>query len=306
MKVENISIWIEAFRLRTLPLALSSIFMGSFLAQWKGFFRWDIFLLSVSTTVLLQVLSNLANDYGDSVHGADSTERKGPSRAVQSGRISKTNMKLAMVIFVLLSLISGIFLLLLSFPGQLALIALFLLLGLVAIFAAVNYTAGKRPYGYMGLGDLSVLIFFGIVGVSGTYYLQTGQFELVLLLPSLSCGLLATGVLNINNIRDIESDFKAGKMSIPVRIGRKNAVTYHFLLLISALVCAIAFVSIFYENLWQLLFLFSIPLFFVNARAVNRNTLPADIDPFLKQLALSTLLFVILFGLGLIIQNLPE
>src|SRR5688572_2935213 len=169
----EIKIWLRAFRLRTLPLALSCIAMGGFLAASADAFRWDIFLLCILTTILLQILSNLANDYGDSIHGADSVDRKGPSRAVQSGAVSKSQMQIAVAIFVLLSLISGIALLLVSFGFEWRAIFFFFGLGILCILAAIAYTVGKKPYGYIGLGDLSVLIFFGFVGVMGSYYLFT-------------------------------------------------------------------------------------------------------------------------------------
>ena len=174
-------------------------------------FRWDIFLLCVLTTVFLQILSNLANDYGDSVHGADSIERKGPKRAVQSGAISAQQMKLAVIIFVVLCLASGITLLVVSFGFNWRGILFFFALGLLSILAAIAYTVGRKPYGYAGLGDFSVLIFFGLVGVMGSYYLFTKELSWFQILPALSCGLFSIAVLNINNIRDIESDQKAGK-----------------------------------------------------------------------------------------------
>ena len=155
----NTKAWLQAFRLRTLPLALSSILMGAFLAGSVGAFQWSIFLLCVFTTILLQILSNLANDYGDSIHGADHAERKGPSRAVQSGAISARQMKAAVVLFVFLSLSSGISLLLVSFGLDWNALLFFLGLGILSIAAAIAYTVGKKPYGYAGLGDFSVLIF---------------------------------------------------------------------------------------------------------------------------------------------------
>lgn len=302
MQKERIAIWVEAFRLRTLPLSLSCIFMGSFLAKSNGIFRYDIFFLSVLTTILLQVLSNLANDYGDSIHGADSAERKGPSRAVQTGAITKVSMKRGMTFFASLAFFIGLLLLIVALKANLTLLFIFLGIGVMAIIAAINYTTGKKPYGYMGLGDLAVLIFFGIVGVGGTYFLQTKTIDLQILLPALSCGLLATGVLNINNIRDIESDKAAGKNSIPVRIGRKNAVLYHWMLLLGSVVLASVYTWYNFESYIQLLFLMTLPLLLINAKAVKVHTDASAIDPFLKQLALSTLAFVITFGLGLILS----
>jgi len=303
MEKERIKIWIEAFRLRTLPLALSCIFMGSFLAKSNGIFRYDIFFLSVLTTILLQVLSNLANDYGDSIHGADSAERKGPSRAVQTGAITKVSMKRGMIFFASLAFFIGLLLLIVALKENLALLFIFLGIGVMSILAAINYTTGKKPYGYMGLGDLAVLIFFGVVGVGGTYFLQTKTIDLQIFLPALSCGLLATGVLNINNIRDIESDESAGKNSIPVRIGRKNAVIYHWMLLLGSIVFASIYTWYNFVSYTQLMFLLTLPLLFINAKAVKVHTDANAIDPYLKQLALSTLAFVLTFGLGLILSS---
>lgn len=295
------NVWLKAFRLRTLPLSLSCIAMGGFLAHSAGAFRWDIFLLCVLTTVCLQILSNLANDYGDSIHGADSAERQGPQRVVQSGAVTSAQMLTAVVIFVCLSLISGISLLLLAFGLQWKAILFFLGLGVMSILAAIAYTVGKKPYGYAGLGDLSVLIFFGFVGVLGSHYLFTKSIRVVEALPALSCGLFSIAVLNINNVRDIESDRKAGKYSIPVRIGREKAVVYHWLLLGTGFLCAVAYTIITYASPWQLLFLLTIPLFVMNAIAIHTRP-PQRLDPYLKQMALSTLAFVLLFGTGLILS----
>lgn len=293
--------WIEAFRLRTLPLALSSILMGGGLALWQGSFAWSIFSLSILTTIFLQVLSNLANDYGDSIHGADSQDRKGPSRAVQTGVISLTNMKKAIYVLVVLSLISGISLLYLAFPDSLVYIGVFLAIGLLAIYAAITYTAGKKPYGYAGLGDISVFLFFGIVGVFGSNFLYTKAIDLSLLLPAISCGLLATGVLNVNNIRDIESDQLAGKKSIPVRVGRPAAIVYHFMLLMIAILAAVFFSIQNFVSWAQFVFLIAVPLLVINFIAVKNKTNAMDLDPYLKQLALTTLVFVLLFCTGLMI-----
>lgn len=290
-------VWLKAFRLRTLPLALASIMMGAFLAASQHAFRWDIFFLCVFTTIFLQVLSNLANDYGDSIHGADNADRKGPGRAVQSGVISFQEMKGAIIIFTLLSLSCGISLLFVSFGLNWNAILFFFGLGLLSILAALGYTLGRKPYGYMGLGDFSVLIFFGLVGVLGSYYLFTKQISFYQIFPSLSCGLFSIGVLNINNIRDIESDRLAGKFSIPVRVGKDNAVIYHWCLLIGGLICAVAYTLLNYHSPFQFLFLLSAPLFIRNGVLVQKKK-SLELDPYLKQMALSTLLFVVLFGVG--------
>ncbi|WP_109831356.1 1,4-dihydroxy-2-naphthoate polyprenyltransferase [Reichenbachiella versicolor] len=291
--------WIQAFRLRTLPLSLSCILMGNFLAAWVGRFDCWVGSLTILTTVFLQILSNLANDYGDSIHGADSDHREGPSRAVQTGSITLVQMRKAIYLFAGLSLLSGILLIWIVFQDQIVIALSFLALGLMAIYAAITYTAGNNPYGYVGLGDISVFIFFGLVGVVGSYYMQTKSFNSIILLPAISSGFLATGVLNVNNIRDIESDIKAGKRSIPVRIGRKAAVAYHTILIIGAIITALLFTGLTFTSWAQFLFLLITPLLLKNVVAVRSKTNAMELDPYLKQLAISTLLFVLLFGLGL-------
>ncbi|MEM9340000.1 MAG: 1,4-dihydroxy-2-naphthoate polyprenyltransferase [Bacteroidota bacterium] len=293
----NLKSWIVAARLRTLPLAFSSILVGSSLAVSRVPLDYTITGLTLLTAVLLQVLSNFANDYGDAVSGVDSDVRKGPSRMVQSGEITKEAMKRALITFTLLTLFSGVLLLLFSFRYNWGLILLFLLLGLAAIIASIKYTVGKNPYGYAGFGDVFVYLFFGLVSVGGTYFLQTQTFEWQVILPASSMGLFAVGVLNVNNIRDIESDKLTGKFSIPVRIGKKNAVIYHALLLESGLLLSVLFAFLNFQSGWSLIFLVvAIPLF-LNIRAVRSKPASA-LDPYLKQMALSTLLFSVLFAIG--------
>ena len=292
--------WLSAFRLRTLPLALSCIGMGGFLAAVAGKFDSLIFFLCCLTTIFLQVLSNLANDYGDSIHGADHAARKGPIRSVQSGAISSGQMKNAVIFFVVLSLASGISLLLVSLGWDMKALSLFFGLGIVSIIAAIAYTVGKKPYGYSGLGDIAVLIFFGLVGVMGSLYLFTQRIFWIDILPALSCGFFSIAVLNINNIRDIESDKIAGKFSIPVRIGKKNASRYHWFLLIAGMGSSIVYILLNFQSAIQFMFLLTVPLFIINARAVSSKP-SEELDPYLKQMAVSTLLFVILFGFGMLI-----
>jgi 1,4-dihydroxy-2-naphthoate polyprenyltransferase len=321
--------WISAARPRTLPLALSSILMGSFLAAGSHAFSWTIFILAVLTTTFLQILSNFANDYGDTVSGVDNVERTIATRAVQTGAITRQQMTRAIILMSVLSFITGS---LLIYEGlkdtSTQTIITFFGLGILAIIAAITYTVGKRPYGYMGFGDISVLIFFGWVGVMGTYFLYTHEVNLLMFLPATSCGLFAVGVLNINNIRDIESDIKTGKNSIPVRLGKDKAVIYHWFLLIGGFGCAVIYtivttrvgynsedwemVSMNYfhcilsveekENLIQKIanwvYIIILPLLVKIGIGVSKGQTPAQIDPFLKVMALTTLLFVITFGIG--------
>lgn len=293
----NTSAWISAFRLRTLPLALASISMGGFLAASQGKFDASIFALCCLTTVLLQVLSNLANDYGDSVHGADHSGRQGPARAVQSGAIPPARMRIAIMLFAGLSLVSGLSLLWVAFQGETAPMMAFLVLGILSIAAAILYTMGSKPYGYAGLGDISVLLFFGIVGVGGSLFLFTRQWSMTSLLPALACGFFSVGVLNINNMRDIDSDREAGKLSIPVRIGKERAGLYHWVLLFGGWMTTTLYTIINYRSPLQFLFILSLPVFLSIGRGVNLKP-SNELDPYLKRMALGTLLFVLLFGIG--------
>ena len=294
--------WIAAARPRTLPLALASIILGSFLAASVGRFSWLTFTLAALTTIFLQILSNFANDYGDAVSGKDTPDRVGPRRAVATGDLTKEAMFRAILITAALSLLSGVWLLIEATRESGAwLFWVFLILGLLCIAAAVAYTNGKRPYGYAGYGDIAVLLFFGWVGVLGTYFLHTQSLGTLLLLPASAVGFFATGVLNINNVRDMETDAKTGKQSIPVRLGRKKAVRYHWFLLIGGMTCSLVYSLLTAHNLTAYLYVLSFPLFIINGRAVAAHTDPATLNPRLGQLALSTLLFVLLFGLGVVL-----
>ncbi|WP_114778632.1 1,4-dihydroxy-2-naphthoate polyprenyltransferase [Botryobacter ruber] len=291
--------WISAFRPRTLPLALSCIGMGGFMAAANGVFSGTIVALCVLTTLFLQILSNLANDYGDSKHGADSVHREGPMRAVQAGYITAAHMKKGMLLFSMLSLLSGVLLLWVAFGTDgILLFLVFLFLGLASIWAAINYTAGDKPYGYAGLGDLFVFIFFGLVGVLGTYYLQAQELSGLVVLPALICGFFSTAVLNVNNIRDINSDKLAGKRSLPVRLGPKRARVYHAFLLLGGVLSAFLYVLLTFQSWWQLLFVLALPLVYINGVNVWQRKTSQELDPYLKQMAMTTLLFVLLFGLG--------
>lgn len=295
-----IKAWLSAFRLRTLPLALASIGLAAFLAAKAHLFNVWVFVLSALTTVFLQVLSNLANDYGDAINGADKVEsgRKGPQRAVSSGAISPQTMFKAIILFSVLSFASGIALLFVSFQNIDIQFVIFLLIGLLAIAASIKYTAGKNPYGYAGFGDIAVLVFFGWVGVLGSYFLHTHTFDWLTILPATTCGLFATAVLNVNNIRDIESDEKAGKMSIPVRLGKSKAIIYHGLLLSIGMICSVVYVMLTFKSGSNWLFLAVMPMIMNNYNAVAKHETAAEIDPFLKQMALTTLLYVVTFGIG--------
>ncbi len=290
--------WIQAFRLRTLPLAISSIVVGSALADFDGGFRPMIMAAALLTAVLLQVLSNLANDLGDHQHGTDNHERVGPTRSVQSGIISPAAMKRAMIVCAVLALLSGLWTIYHALGLSLASMG-FLAMGVLAILAAVRYTYGKGAYGYAGLGDASVFLFFGLVGVLGTYYLHTQQFYPGLLLPAVAFGLLSAGVLNVNNLRDIHNDKKSGKITMVVRMGFDSAKGYHGILIVGGLSCLIIFTALHFREMPQWFFLVTTPALAAHMRQVLSAHEPASLDPQLKKLALTTLATALTFALGL-------
>jgi len=294
--------WLNAFRLRTLPLALSSIIMGSLLAAFYNEFEWGILIGASITTLFLQILSNLANDYGDTINGADHSGRQGPQRMVQSGAIGLRDMRIAIVVFAILSLFSGLYLIYIAFRESLSFNGiLFFLLGIAAIAAAMKYTMGKNPYGYKGMGDIFVLLFFGLVGVGGSFYMHSGWFTWLVLLPAFAVGMLSAGVLNLNNMRDEKSDREARKYTLVVRYGMGWSKRYQFILVIGAILSLLCFVALADYSISHFLFLVALPLFGRHLNVVHKAVNADDFDPELKKLALSTLLMVLLFGVGLII-----
>ncbi|MBX2983733.1 MAG: 1,4-dihydroxy-2-naphthoate polyprenyltransferase [Flavobacteriales bacterium] len=292
--------WIHAFRLRTLPLAMSSIITGSALAAFHSEFRWPVFGLALLTAILLQVLSNLANDLGDHLHGTDNEVRVGPQRSVQSGAISTVAMKRAMWICGLLAFVSGVALVVVAL-GVTATTIVFLLIGLLAIGAAVKYTFGSNPYGYAGFGDISVLLFFGIVGVIGAFYLHTRSFVPATFLPAIGIGLLSTAMLNLNNMRDIHGDAANGKRTLVVRMGTARAKRYHAALVLIGFASLVLFSAMHFRTWWQYVFILSFVAMDRHLRFVMKNTEPRALDPHMKFLALTTLVTALLFSLGLVL-----
>lgn len=291
--------WVEAIRPRTLPLSLSGIIFGAAIAFQQAAVNWTIFALAISTTLLFQILSNLANDYGDGVKGTDNADRVGPMRAVQSGVISHKTMKSAVIFTAILSSISAIALI--YFGTQQMPQSVMIMYGVLAIFcviAAITYTVGKKAYGYHGLGDVMVFIFFGLVSVLGVYSLFTKTFDWINLLPATTIGLLSVGVLNLNNMRDYPSDKKAGKNTLVVKIGVDFAKMYHTLVIIIAIVCLVAFLI---EKKNAAGFISIIPaiglLFHLMKVAKVRTT--KDFDPELKVVALSTFFIAVFYFISI-------
>ncbi|HRN48023.1 MAG TPA: 1,4-dihydroxy-2-naphthoate octaprenyltransferase [Niabella sp.] len=298
----SIKPWIAAARPKTLPLAVSNIFIGSAIAFSEKKFNLVVFILGLTTAILLQILSNYANDYGDFIKKADENRTSKYERALTSGRITPSQMRLMLIILSSFTFVTGIILIIMGLKGSgMAVYLFFLLVGLLSIAAALTYTMGKKPYGYAGLGDFSVFIFFGLVAVCGIYILHTKQWQWPVLLPASAFGLLSMGVLNINNIRDEASDRLAGKSTLVVKMGVQKAKIYHSITVVTANILAVCFTWIHYQTAFQWMFLLAVPLFFRNIYRINTSKSTDVYDEELKNLSLTILLFSITFGLGLAI-----
>jgi 1,4-dihydroxy-2-naphthoate octaprenyltransferase len=302
--------WIEAARLRTLPLSLSGIILGGSLAKWKGNFDGIIFALTCLTTILFQILSNFANDYGDGTKGTDNEYRLGPARAIQSGAISQKAMFKGIILTIILSLISAVVLLWYAFiPGHISDFLVFIGLGITCILAALLYTIGKKPYGYIGLGDLFVFIFFGWVSVLGSEFLYTKIFTWDNLLPASAVGLFSVAVLNLNNMRDIKSDRMSNKKTLALQIGFQNAKYYQIVLMNLPFILCLIFLLL-HQDLFTiqlenptslkpfLFFILFIPITILR-RKILYTAEPGKLDLYMKPTALLALFFAVLFGMGL-------
>ncbi|HIE6574457.1 TPA: 1,4-dihydroxy-2-naphthoate polyprenyltransferase [Klebsiella pneumoniae] len=295
--------WLESLRPKTLPLAFAAIIVGTVLAWEQGHFDPWVALLALITAGLLQILSNLANDYGDAVKGSDKPDRIGPLRGMQKGVITPQQMKRALIVTVVLICLFGLALLCAAWQSVGDFIG-FLALGGLSIVAAITYTVGTRPYGYIGLGDISVLVFFGWLSVLGSWYLQAHNVEAAIFLPATACSLLATAVLNINNLRDIDSDRQNGKNTLAVRLGPVNARRYHACLLLGALLCLALFNLLALHSAWGWLFILATPLLVKQARYVLRESDPLAMRPMLEKTVKGALLTNLLFVIGIIASKL--
>lgn len=300
--MSKLSTWMSAFRLRTLPLSLSGIILGSCFAAFNSSFNGVIFVLAILTTISFQILSNLANDYGDGVKGTDNENRIGPERALQSGEINAKQMLSAIKINIMISIILAGTLVYMAFGIEhLPYVALFLALALASIYAAMKYTMGASAYGYRGLGDIFVFLFFGLLGVLGSYFLYTYAIDAIVICPAVCLGLLSVGVLNLNNMRDIASDKLSHKMTLAVKLGLEKAKIYQLILVGASMILTTVFIYMYYQS-WKNLFVFItfIPLI-KHMVFVAKTTENKLFDPQLKVLALSTFFFSIVLGLGFII-----
>lgn len=292
--------WLDTTRPKTLPLAAASIVMGSALAYWAGHFDLVISLLCLLTTFFLQILSNFANDYGDHQKGSDTQERIGPLRGIQQGQISAVQLKWSIILMSALSFGCGVWVIGLAYQTTLDL-WVFISMGILAIVAAITYTVGSKPYGYLGLGDASVLLFFGLLGVCGTFYLQAHSLDYMVLLPALATGFLATAVLNINNLRDVEQDAQVGKHTLVVRIGPLRGRVYHCVLISLAMLCYLIFAVAEFHHWLSYAFVLAYPLLFKHMLFVYQHKKPESLRPMLGQMAFLALLVNLLFSFGLIV-----
>lgn len=292
----KVKAWLNAARLRTLPLSISGIFVGTALAAYYGATNVTIFILALCTTIGLQVTSNFANDYGDGVKGTDGDDRIGPKRALQSGLLTAAELKRGIYISIVINAVLIISLIITSFGIKDVLYpVLFLVLGALAIWAAIKYTVGKSAYGYQGLGDVFVFIFFGLVSVLGSMFLYLKFIDLFAVLPAIAIGLLSVGVLNLNNMRDIKSDTAVGKNTLAVKMGLSKAKKYHYSILVVSFLCLFYF--LFTTNASQLRYVSLVgylPIL-VHLRKVALTDKAAELDPELKKLALSTFFIAVLF-----------
>ena len=297
--MKNVSIWISTMRLRTLPLSISGIVLASCFAAYNGYFNGLVCALAVLTTLSFQILSNLANDYGDGIKGTDNNERVGPDRAIQTGKISPEEMFNAIKINVLISIVLSCLLIFTAFGVKyFFLTLLFFLLGIASVVAAIRYTVGDSAYGYKGLGDFYVFVFFGLVSVVGCYVLYAKTLDHVVFLPALTIGLLSTAVLNLNNMRDIVSDEKSNKKTLVVKLGIEKAKKYHITLIVLAIVISALFGILYYTSIYNLIFVIAYIPLVSHIKKVIHNSESKLLDPELKKVALTTVLLAILMGIG--------
>ncbi len=294
----KIKAWVSAARLRTLPLSISGIVVGSSIGHHR-FYTTDIFWLAILTTLGLQILSNFANDYGDGVKGTDNEKRVGPQRAIQSGVITKKEMYIGIIITVIITFLLAITLIYRSFGlGYFMYSLFFFVLGVLAIVAAMKYTIGNTAYGYKGLGDVFVFLFFGLVSVIGSYFLFTKQWNGLILLLAIAVGLLSTAVLNLNNMRDYKNDKSVGKNTLVVKLGIRKTRQYHYFLIIGAMLSIVFFLISTYRSPKHLLFLIAFVPLTLHLVTVIKNKNAELLDPELKKVALTTFLMAVLFSLG--------
>lgn len=288
-------------RLRTLPLSLSGVILGVTLAADKtDVSPWTAALIFL-TTVCLQILSNLSNELGDTLSGTDSADRQGPKYALGSGDMTIGDIKKLILMFIGLCVISGLAMIQVSFGSLFKTESICLeALGAAAIVGAMKYTLGKNPYGYRGLGDVFVFIFFGLVSVLGGYYVAARELPpLIMLLPASAIGCFSVGVLNVNNIRDMKTD-AVNRVTVAIKLGVKGARIYQTVLIVAGWILMPVFCAIYDSAPGHFLFLITLPLYIKHLQGVWTRSERA-LDPMLPMLVISTFFLSILAGAGFLI-----
>ena len=255
-----------------------------------------VLLFCALTAFTLQILSNLANDYGDFVKGVDNDKRTGPQRTLQSGSLTELQMRNGIVVTAFMALVFGALLLFVFVRLTWLELAIFVALGVAAVLAALLYTLGGHPYGYRGLGDLFCFLFFGWVAVAGTFYLSTRIVDFAVLLPATAMGCLSNAVLNINNMRDHDNDKAAGKNSLVVKMGLKKAFVYHCLLIGLSFVCLTIYLLLKQARYYQFAFWLLLPLFLRDLLDIKRNLDDGVPDNLLPKQVRNTFLLALAFG----------
>lgn len=292
---------IKSMRLRTLPLSLAGVILGVMLAADNTVVSpWTAGLILI-TTVSLQILSNLSNELGDTLKGTDSADRQGPRYAIGSGDMSVEDIRILIGLFIAFCIVFGLAMIRVSFGSIFKTESICLeVLGAAAIVGAMKYTLGKNPYGYRGLGDVFVFIFFGLVSVLGGYYVAARELPpLIMLLPASAIGCFSVGVLNVNNIRDMKTD-AVNRVTVAIKLGMKGARIYQTILIAMGWVLMVTFCLLYKPDPGHFLFLAVAPLHMVHLRGVWTRTEKA-LDPMLPLLVMSTFILSILAGAGFLI-----
>lgn len=292
---------IRSMRLRTLPLSTAGILLGILLACAEHSVPWYVILLTILTTISLQILSNMSNELGDWLSGVDGTGREGPKYGIEGGGLTEDEMRSCIRITVLVCCILGLAMIRSSFGTILCMESeILVVLGAAAIWAAMHYTLGNKPYGYRGFGDIFVFIFFGLVPVAGGYFVCSHVIDFRTLIPGAAIGLFSVGVLNVNNIRDMKSD--AGtRITVPLRLGEHKAKIYHTVLITGGWTLMMLYTVIFTHGWLPFLYIITLPLYIKHLSGVWKLS-GRGLDPMLPMLVISTFIFSLLAGAGYILQ----
>lgn len=292
---------IRSMRLRTLPLSLAGVVLGTCAAlsdsQWR--FSWSVVVLTLLTAALLQILSNLSNELGDYLSGTDTADRQGPKYSLQCGNLSVRDFRVLIAVMAVLCCVVGAGMIYASYCTFMTLQPLaLLLLGAAAVWAATQYTLGKNPYGYRGLGDVAVFVFFGLASVLGSYLVQAHTLKWAMILPAVSIGLFSVGVLNVNNIRDMESD-RGTRVTVPLKLGARWAKIYQTFLVVGGILSMAGFLCLYALRplSWMALLAF-LPFYAVHLFGVWRRS-GRELDGMLPLLVITTFVMALTIGLTL-------